>query len=303
MKKLNRCILLVAGTALILGTAGTASAKKPATGKDAKAAKAAAKAAKSKKVKKAVKRSQKLRVANLESTMDGLKFGSDEAAALKWARLRLQHHYDPRLAKASGVEKQRWTEQIEKELEAIAAGVIEYKSGKTRVAMSIVGKDFGRVPGERLMTVKVGTKKHYLLFDTQKRLWRYATSVSAAKTFKERVVQYSGRIGAPSVQTTTPRAFAGWLFKTLRVELRDERTMYGGDALVVSHRALASTMGKLAKAQGSTQKKDATKGLEDVIDKDADKAADTSEADKELKEHERKKRAAAKKKKKAPTKK
>ncbi len=240
----------------------------------------------------------KLKVEDVAPELAGIKFGRDETAAMKWVTRRFQHHYDPTIARSQGVDKQRWIDKVSRDAQAAQKAAIDYKGGKTGFETSIVGKDFGRVKGERMIIAKVGKTRHYLLF-YEGLLWRYAVTLASTGTFNARVAELATKIGPPALQRSTPRPFAGWLFKTLRVELRDERIMYNGDALVITHRKLASSIAKaFKKAGGRAAAKTGAEGLGDVLAEPEEGDADTSAADKELEEYERKRGKKKKKKKK-----
>jgi len=229
---------------------------------------------------------ERIRLQNLDARFQGLKLGGDEKAAMLWVQMRFQHHYDPKIAKATGVDKQRWKDKVVQDAKAAQKAAVDYKGGKHGFEASIIANDFGRVPGERLIVAKVGQVKHYLMFYEGK-LWRYAVSVKAKRSFKERVAEYTNKVGKPVVERSTPRSFAGWIFKEVRVELRDQRVMYNGDTLILTHRGIGSKVAKLAKKHAKTKKSD-TAGLDDVLAKPDESDPDTSAADKELKEYNKK---------------
>ena len=176
-----------------------------------------------------------VRVRVLDSDLAKLPFGGTTADAFSWVDNKIAAFFDPRIKAAlDRSERSAATKAMETKKAEVRSSLLEFKGQKTGLENSVVSGEFVHGAEESLVRYQEGDVDHYLLF-TGGKLWKYIRALKAEGKFAARVKEHSRDFGVPSNVKSGKQGItqATWEGDKLVLTIRDLRSVYGTDLLIV----------------------------------------------------------------------
>jgi hypothetical protein len=215
-----------------------------------------------------VANAKSVRVRVLDSDLSKLPFGSDTQASVKWVEKKVNASFGPRLKGAlDQSERAKVIKAIAAKMIEVRESMVEFKGQKTGLENSVLSDEFVHGAKESMLRYREGSVDHYLLF-TDGKLWKYIRALKAEGKFGDRLKKHARDFGTPTSMKSNKGnpTEATWQGDKIVLSIRDLRSVYGTDLLIVIDQKMKTSTDKRRRENAQEKAPDIDPELQGILE-------------------------------------